>query len=338
MKQGLFRITFKKSRMVLFICQGRGRVSLLKNIRVFVRVIELGSLSAAGRDMRISAAVASHRIKELEKHLGVRLFNRTTRRLQATEHGHLYYQGCENILRALEEAEAAVAEVGARPKGSLRVTAPLGLGRRILAKSIPRFHDAYPEITIWLRLSDHRLDLMKEGVDVAIRLSGLKDSSLTMRKIVDCERVICASPAYLEKHGTPERPEELLNHECLLLRFSGEYQSQWVLGGEKNDSVKLAVRGSFDADDGDLLTAWALDGMGIVLKPLFEVAEHLRSGALKPLLLGYPPDPVVLAVLYPHRRLLASKVKVFSDYMIEECRKGAVEALNGLTLSDLRSY
>lgn len=309
-------------------------MSLLKKIGVFVRVIELGSLSAAGRDLRISAAVASHRIKELEKHLGVRLFNRTTRRLQPTEHGTLFYQGCLGILRAVEEAEAIVADDGARPRGSLRVTAPLGLGRRILSKSIPRFHAAYPEITIWLRLSDHRLDLMKEGVDVAIRLSGMKDSSLTMRKVVNCQRVVCASPAYLEKSGVPEKPEDLLEHQCLLLRFSGEYQSQWVLGGG-GGAVKLPVSGSFDADDGDLLTAWALDGMGIVLKPLFEVAEHLRSGALVPLLLDHPPDAVELAVLYPHRRLLASKVKVFSEFMIEECRAGVLDALGGLSLDQL---
>ncbi len=306
-------------------------MSFLKKIGVFVRVIELGSLSAAGRDLRISAAVASHRIKELEKHLGVRLFNRTTRRLQPTEHGTLFYEGCQGILRAVEEAEAAVADVGARPRGSLRVTAPLGLGRRILSKSIPRFHTKYPEITIWLRLSDHRLDLMKEGVDVAIRLSGMKDSSLTMRKVVNCERVLCAAPDYLEKHGTPKKPEDLLAHQCLLLRFSGEYQSQWVL-----DKTKLAVTGSFDADDGDLLTAWALDGMGIVLKPLFEVAEHLRSGALVALLLDTPPEPVDLAVLYPHRRLLASKVKVFSEFMITECKAGILDALGGLTLAELR--
>lgn len=306
-------------------------MSLLKKIGVFVRVIELGSLSAAGRDLRISAAVASHRIKELEKHLGVRLFNRTTRRLQPTEHGTLFYEGCQNILRAVEEAEAAIADVGARPKGSLRVTAPLGFGRRILSKSIPEFHQAYPEITIWLRLSDHRLDLMKEGVDVAIRLSGMKDSSLTMRKVVNVERVVCAAPGYLEKHGTAQKPEDLLNHQCLLLRFSGEYQSQWVLG-----QSKLPVGGSFDADDGDLLTAWALDGMGIVLKPLFEVAEHLRSGALVPLLLDTPPDPVDLAVLYPHRRLLASKVKVFTEFMIGQCRQGILDALDGLSLQELR--
>ncbi|MBT4933659.1 MAG: LysR family transcriptional regulator [Rhodospirillaceae bacterium] len=305
-------------------------MSLLKKINVFVRVIELGSLSAAGRDLRISAAVASHRIKELEKHLGVRLFNRTTRRLQPTEHGTLYYEGCQGVLRALEEAEASVVEAGARPRGSLRVTAPLGLGRRILSKSIPRFHDAFPEITIWLRLSDHRLDLMKEGVDVAIRLSGMRDSSLTMRKILNCQRLVCASPEYLEKKGKPSKPEDLLDHECLLLRFSGEYQSKWVLG-----KSKLPVSGSFDADDGDLLTAWALDGMGIVLKPLFEVAEHLRSGALVPLLLDTPPEPVDLAVLYPHRRLLASKVKVFSEFMIEECKTGILDALGGLTLDQL---
>ncbi len=310
-------------------------MSLLKNIGVFVRVIELGSLSAAGRDLRISAAVASHRIKELEKHLGVRLFNRTTRRLQPTEHGLLFYQGSQDILRAVEEAEATVAELGARPKGSLRITAPLGLGRRILSKSIPQFHDEYPEISIWLRLSDHRLDLMKEGVDVAIRLSDLRDSSLTMRKIIDCERIVCASPAYLKKRGTPQRPENLLEHECLLLRFAGLHQPQWVLGGP-DGPIKLGVKGSFDADDGDLLTAWALDGMGIVLKPLFEVAEHVRSGALVPLLLDHPPDPVALAILYPHRRLLASKVKVFSEFMIEECKKGALAALDGLSLAELR--
>ena len=145
-------------------------MAYLDNIAVFVRVVELGNLSAAGRDMRISPAVASNRIKELEKHLGVRLFNRTTRQLMPTEHGTVFYAGAKQVLEAIAEAEAAVSALSGQPRGTIRVTAPLGLGRRLIASGIPDFRDKYPDIEVRLRLSDHDVDIMKEGIDVAFRL------------------------------------------------------------------------------------------------------------------------------------------------------------------------
>ncbi len=294
-------------------------MALLENMRVFVRVVELGSLSAAGRQVRMSPAVVSHRIQQLEQHLGVRLLNRTTRQVHTTEHGQTFYRHCLVVLDTVERAETSVATTSGVPSGSLRVTAPLGFGRRILAPLVPQFHELYPRVDIRLRLSDHLLDLLGEAVDVAIRMAEMRDSSFVLRKIADCRRVLCASPAYLEARGVPRAPEELMGHNCLLLRFPGSRQYQWALEGP-DGPVKVPVRGSFDADDGDVLTQWAVDGRGIVMKPVWEVAAELRSGALLPVLPDHPPEPVMLAVLYPHRSFLPAKVRVFSDYLVEHTR------------------
>ena len=206
-------------------------MAYLDNIAVFVRVVELGNLSAAGRDMRISPAVASNRIKELEKHLGVRLFNRTTRQLMPTEHGTVFYGGAKQVLEAITEAEAAVSALSGQPRGTIRVTAPLGLGRRLVASGIPDFHDKYPDIEVRLRLSDHNVDIMKEGIDVAFRLGIIEDSSLRMRGIMECERVLVAAPKYLEARGEPIEPQELIGkkHDCLMLRYSGAREYVWTL-------------------------------------------------------------------------------------------------------------
>ena len=179
---------------------------LLDNIAVFVRVVELRNLSAAGRDMRISPAVASNRIKELEKYLGVRLFNRTTRQLMPTEHGTAFYPGAKQVLDAIAEAEAAVAALSGQPRGTIKVTAPLGLGRRLIASGIPEFRDRYPDIEVRLRLSDHEVDIMKEGIDVAFRLGVLEDSSLRMRGIMDCERVLAAAPPISRRAASRPTP------------------------------------------------------------------------------------------------------------------------------------
>jgi DNA-binding transcriptional LysR family regulator len=292
-------------------------MSLLENMRVFTRVVELGSLSAAGRHLRLSPAVVSHRLQQLEQHLGVRLLNRTTRQVQPTEQGTAFYEACQEVMAAVAHAESVVTDSGGKPRGNLRVTAPLGFGRRILAPLIPAFVARYPEIGVRLRLSDHLLDLLREAVDVAIRLAVLTDSSLIARKIADCPRILCAAPDYLAAHGAPERPEDLLEHQCLLLRFPGSQQYRWTLRTAEGP-VTLPVAGRFDADDGDVLTEWALLGQGIVMKPVFEIAEHLRAGRLLRLLPEYPPEPATLAVVYPHRRLLPPKARVFADFVIEE--------------------
>lgn len=299
-------------------------MSLLENIRVFVRVVELGGLSAAGRNLRLSPAVISHRLQQLEDHLGVRLLNRTTRQVQVTEQGGVFYEACLEVLAAVERAETAISEVGATPRGTLRVTAPLGLGRRLLATLAAEFRDHYPKVEVRLRLSDHLLDLLREGVDLAIRLAVLRDSGLVMHKIADCPRLLCAAPAYLAARGVPERPEDLLQHDCLLLRFPGSQQFTWTICGPEGP-MKLAVTGPLDADDGDVLTTWALAGRGIVLKPRFEVAGALADGRLVPILAEFPPDPATLAVLYPHRTHLPGKVRAFTDFVVPRLR-AAVEA------------
>ncbi|OJU52525.1 MAG: LysR family transcriptional regulator [Mesorhizobium sp. 61-13] len=297
-------------------------MAYLDNISVFVRVVELGNLSAAGRDMRISPAVASNRIKELEKHLGVRLFNRTTRQLMPTEHGTVFYNGAKQVLDAIIEAEAAVSALSGQPRGTIRVTAPLGLGRRLIASGIPDFHDKYPDIEVRLRLSDHNVDILKEGIDVAFRLGVIEDSSLRLRGILDCERVLVASPSYLEARGEPQDIQELISkkHDCLMLRYPGSREFYWMLQTETGPQ-KFEFRGPFDSDDGDVLTGWAVAGRGIVNKPRFEVAPYLRDGRLRVILQKTPPTPVQLAAVYPHKKLQDPKVRLLLDFMAERCQK-----------------
>jgi len=243
-------------------------MAYLDNIAVFVRVVELGNLSSAGRDMRLSPAVASNRVKELEKHLGVRLFNRTTRQLTPTEQGRVFYEGARKVLEAVAEAEASVADLSGQPRGTIRVTAPLGIGKRLIASGIPEFRDRYPEIEVRLRLSDHEVDMMREGIDVAFKLGILENSSFRMRGIMDCERVLAAAPDYLQRRGEPKTPEALIDerHDCLMLRFPGAREHFWMLQTPEG-ARKFEVSGPFDSDDGDVITDWALAGRGIVNKP-----------------------------------------------------------------------
>ncbi|MEO1159558.1 MAG: LysR family transcriptional regulator, partial [Pseudomonadota bacterium] len=256
-------------------------MSYLENIKVFVRVFELGSLSAAGRDQRVSPAVASNRIRELEKYLGVRLFNRTTRKLTPTEHGRVFYDGTVKVLEAVREAEAAVADISGNPKGVIHVTAPLGIGKRLIAPLIPEFQNTYPDVQVRLRLSDRHVDITTEAMDVAFRLGIIEDSNLRMRGLMQCKRVICAAPDYIENRGAPSQAEDLLNgdHNCLLLRFPGSKEFYWTLQ-MPDGPARFEVTGQFDSDDGDVLIEWALQGHGIINRPEFEIAGHLRAGRL----------------------------------------------------------
>ncbi len=301
---------------------------MLDNIRVFIRTVELGSFSTAGRSMRLSAAVVSHRIRRLEQQLGCRLFNRTTRKMQLTEQGRVFYENCLEVCHALERAEASVADRGAAPRGLLKVTAPLSFGRRVVAPMLPGFQAQHPEIDVFLRLSDYMVDLFTEAVDVAVRMAVLADSSLVVRKIADLERVLCASPDYLARKGVPRTLADLERHSCLLLRYPGSSHHKWTL--EKGQRrIVVPVTGHLDADDGDVLTDWAIGGQGIVMKPLFEVAEHLRSGALEPVLEDFPPAPVTLAILHAYQRMVPFKVRAFADALGDVARTQIESALTG---------
>ncbi len=296
---------------------------------MFVRVVELGNLSAAGRDLRVSPAVASNRIKELERHLGVRLFNRTTRKLTLTEHGRIFHEGAMRIIEAVDMAEATVADIARHPRGTVHVTAPLGIGRRIIGPGVPEFQALYPEVNIRLRLSDRKIDLLQEGVDIAFKLGLIEDSNLKMRAIFDCERLLCASPEYLARRGIPKEPGELISqkHQCLLLRFPGSNEFHWLL--QTPEGVrKFEVGGPYDADDGDILTEWALAGHGIVNKARFEVQSHLRSGRLVPVLSDYPPIPAQLVCLYPHKKYQDPKIRLLIDFMAARCVRWIQETLS----------
>jgi len=302
-------------------------MSYIKQLKIFVRVYELGNMSAAARDQRVSPAVASSRIAELENHLGVRLFNRTTRSLQATEQGRLFYDGANSVLSAIDAAEATVAEHTQSPKGSIFVGAPLGVGRRFIAPSVPDFKAKYPEIDVRLRLSDRSIDLTEEGLDIAVFLGVPEDSSHRIRSITECARVLCASPQYLERKGMPKSGDDLVNdkHDCLTLRFPGNREFQWLLN-TADGPKRFAVSGPFESDDGSILTDWALRGHGIINKPVFEVIEHLKSGALVPVAEEAPPSSVFLGCLYPHKKHQDPKVRLFIDYMVTRC-KGELKKL-----------
>jgi len=286
-----------------------------------MRAVETGSFSAAGRMLRMSPSVVSYRIQLLEDTLGSRLLTRTTRSMALTDSGRVFFEHCREIVEAVERAEASVALSGAAsPRGHLRVTAPLGLGRRVVAPMLGRYRALQPQTDVRLRLSDHLLDLVQEGVDLAIRIARMDDSSFTLRKIADLRRVLCASPAYVSRRGSPEAPQDLIGHDCLLLRFPGSQQFRWTLEFQ-GEAITVPIEGPLDVDDGDVLTQWALDGLGIVMKPLFEVAHLLAGGQLIEVLPEAPPTLVTLGVLYPSRRMLPPRTKSFIDLAVEELRR-----------------
>jgi len=293
-------------------------MSYLDNIRTFVRVYELGSMSAAARDLRISPAVTSARISQLEGHLSVRLFQRTTRSLTPTEQGRAFYGGACEILESVANAETQVVNITENPKGALYVAAPLGVGRRLIAPNVPDFLALYPEITLRLRLTDRKVDLTTEGLDLAFFLGEPEDSNLRIRKIADVQRILCAAPAYIAKHGNPASGADLIadSHECLNLRFPGASEFQWRLMTQEGPK-KFRVQGRYESDDGDVLTDWALSGNGIAMKPVFEVTEHIKAGRLVPVATQTPPVPIQMACLFTHRRRQDPKTRLFMDFVID---------------------
>lgn len=294
-------------------------MSYLENLRVFVRVVARGSISAGGRDLRLTPAAASNRIKDLEARFGVRLLNRTTRKLAPTEIGAALYDNACKVIAALDETEATIASYAGTPQGVLRVVAPLGVGRRLIAPLVLRFCDEHPEIQIRLRLSDRVVNIVEEGVDAAFFLGQLEDSALNWRKIADCGRVLVASPSYVARHGTPSLPDDLVDHNCLLLRFPRSPEYFWTL--ETPDGPrKMTVSGRFDADDGDVLTQWALDGAGIANRPHYEVRAHLEAGRLLEVLPQTRPLGAQFGCLTPHREFQDPKVRLFIDFAVRSLK------------------
>lgn len=287
----------------------------LQEMSVFARVVAAGSLSAAARDLGLSPALVSRRLAALEGRLGVRLVHRTTRSLHLTVEGARYYDACSRVLAEIEDANAEVSRGRVEPQGALKVALPASFGHQHVAPLIPLFAERYPKVELALSLSDRRVSVVDEGFDVAITIAHLEDSSLAARRLAPNRRVICASPAYLRKHGTPRTPDDLVRHNCLT---TGDFAMTWEYkdAGAKPGAVR--VRGRYACDNWEVLREWALAGLGIALKSTWDVYRHLQDGSLVPLFPGYSfQSDVAIYAVYPHRRLLPAKTRVFIDFLAE---------------------
>ena len=278
-------------------------------MQVFARVAALGSFSAAGRALGLSQTGVTKHVAALEARLGTRLLHRTTRRLTLTETGRSYLEACERILAEIAEAEALVGAEGVEAHGTLRLNVPLSFGVREIAPALAAFSAAHPALTIELGLNDRRVDLIEEGWDLAVRIGSLADSGLIARRLASSRIVVCAAPAYLDRHGTPRRPEELKGHNCLGYTLSDA--SGWRFGDQA-----YPVSGTLRAPNGAALVAAAVAGLGLVYQPTFLVAEALRAGTLVALDLGAPcPTLPIHALMPPGRR--PAKTRAFVDYLAE---------------------
>ena len=292
------------------------KMSYVEGIRTFIRVFDLGSMSAAARDLRISPAVASARISQLENHLNTRLFSRTTRSLQPTEQGRVFYEGATRILDAISDAEGALTDATQTLRGTIFAAAPLSVGRKLLAPLIPGFKTLNPLVDIRLRLSDRKVDLIAEGLDVVLFQGQPDDSNLMWRQLTTCPRVLCAAPDYIARRGLPQTGDALLadKHDCLTLRFPGAAEFRWTLQTQEGPQ-KFPISGPFETDDSDVLTDWALGGSGVIMKPIYEISDHLASGALVEVCTQTPPLPVPLGFLFPHKRHQDPKIRAFIEHM-----------------------
>lgn len=284
----------------------------LTDIAIFVKVVELSSFTAAAEALESSQPVVSKAVTRLEEKLGARLLNRTTRRLSLTEAGAELYRRSVRALKEIENAELEVARFQTEPRGTLRIAAPMSFSILQLGPFIHEFLQGHPHVSIELHLNDQRDDLIEEGLDLAIRIGRLEESNLVARKITTCRQIICASPAYLEKHGAPTRPEDLLEHNCILYSVLLTPR-EWRLTDRNGETHVVPVNGTLHSNNGMLNKAAALAGLGIVLLPTFYIDEALKQGALKPVLCDFRPPDVSVYAVYPERRNLMPKVRAFID-------------------------
>jgi DNA-binding transcriptional LysR family regulator len=286
----------------------------LTGMAVFAKVVDAGSFAAAARHFGMSPAMATTHVQTLEERLGVRLLNRTTRRVSATEVGQNFYERCLRILSDLEEAEGAAGELQSAPRGLLRVTAPVSFGTRKLVPAIADYLVSYPDVSIDLSLDDPYLDLLEKRFDLAIRLGHLADSSLIARKLCTLATILCASPGYLEKNSAPRTPRDLIGHNCLVYTYATP-QSVWNFVDQNGKEDVVRISGRFLADSGDALLALVLRDGGVVLGPDYLVDDDLRAGRLIRLLPEYATPETAVHAVYPHSRHLSAKTRTFIDFL-----------------------
>jgi len=284
-----------------------------------------GSFSATARELDVTTPAISKRLAQMEARLGVQLLNRTTRRISLTPEGEIYLAHARRILADIDDMEQLVSSSVAAPKGLLRVNATLGFGRSNIAPLISHFAKRYPEVQVQLQLTVDPPPLSEDAFDVCIRFGEPPDARVIARKIAPNHRLLCASPAYLSKHGTPKVPHDLTQHNCIGIRQGDEAYGVWRLStGKRTETIK--VRGNLSTNDGEIAVNWALNGHGILMRAEWDIAKYLRSGRLVQVLENYRTPPADIHAVYPQRHQLSGRVRAFVDFLASHFEKPATRA------------
>lgn len=286
----------------------------LEAMNAFAKVVSLGSFTEAARALGLTRSAVSKAVMELEHLLGARLLDRTTRRVGPTEAGLAYFERCVDIVARVEETELQVSHLHDEPKGVLKVNAPVSFGVLHLAPAVADFMGEHGDLKIELALTDRFVDPIEEGVDVTIRIARLGDSSLVARRLAPARRVIVASPAYLDHHGTPASPDDLAHHACLSYGHTTTLP-RWRLSRD-GEPIDVPVGAAMCSNNGDVLRIAALAGRGITLLPTFLIGTDVAAGRLTPILADFPPEDLGIHALYAPNRYLAAKTRLFIDFLV----------------------
>jgi DNA-binding transcriptional LysR family regulator len=285
---------------------------LLKNLALFLLIVEKGGLSAAGRELGLSPASVSERLAQLENFYGASLLNRTTRAIHLTDEGRLLVDGARRLLAQADELHSSIRLGTHTVRGPIRLSAPEDLGRQYIEPILAQFMQEHPEVSIDLNLSDGYVDPISQGIDFAVRFGELADSTLHARLIGENRRVVCASPLYLARHGTPQHPEDLREHECLVMRFGINISREWTFK-KQGQTQRITVRGRRVANDGALVRQWCLAGHGICLKSVWDVRADLEAGRLVELFQDYDLGGTALNIVYPPTRVQPRRVRMLIE-------------------------
>lgn len=292
----------------------------LDDMAVFAAVVENAGFTAAARALEVSTPVVSKRVGALEKALGARLLNRTTRRLSLTEAGRVFYQHCQRVVVEARAAEASVAFLQEEPRGLLRITAPVSLGSSQLTRALVGFMHLYPEVEVDLDLSDRRVDLAEEGFDLAVRLTKQPPQQLAARVLSHTQRIVCAAPEYWDRYGRPTSPKELEQHNCILYLPNPD-SNVWYFD-DAAGTQEVSVQGRLKANNTHAMVEAAVGGMGVVMLSSSVVEAQIRAGRLEPVLQGYSAASANIYALYLPNRYLPMKARVFIDYLVEWYKTG----------------
>jgi DNA-binding transcriptional LysR family regulator len=283
-------------------------------LQLFVEIVKAGNLSAAARALNSSPTAMSRGLSALESRLGVRLVTRTSRTFELTEEGHLFYERCERIVAEIAEAEAEASSHGKTVRGKLRIGAPTGIGRRLVAPLIARFVEKFPGVQIHLYLSDAGLDVIDDGLDIALRVGLPTDASVIAKKVLATRRIVCASPSYLKRHGVPRRPEDLQQHNCIRLVRGQQVMDAWSFQ-EDGKRFDVTVGGNLTTTSGLVLHDWVKSGRGIATKVVWDVQPDLEAGMLVECLRDFWCDEVDLFAICANRQHLPPRIRIFLDYI-----------------------